>query len=202
MLLIIGIHATFIITWSATGLFATVMADILLIISRISNFKINVLRGYFALLVLEVGIVFLRVQNLFSFLIIDILHKDLTFTGRTDIWDRSMSMIAKKPILGWGSMEQIFETLLLGQTHSHNAILEQLFRGGIVYYLAFLILIILIHNHTVRFMKNRLVKDATIILFVIWIICVTESILEDYIVYLLLAVLYSIKYIMKEDKMR
>ncbi|MFR3202482.1 MAG: O-antigen ligase family protein [[Clostridium] leptum] len=47
-------------------------------------------------------IVIFRMQNLFAFLIEDILHKNLTLTGRTVIWDRTLELIGEKPILGHG----------------------------------------------------------------------------------------------------
>lgn len=53
---------------------------------------------YFALFI-TIMIVFFRVQNIFSFLIVDILHKDITLTNRIFLWNNSFNLIFDKNII-------------------------------------------------------------------------------------------------------
>ena len=79
-------------------------------------------------------------QNLFAFLIEDILHKNLTLTGRTVIWDRTLELIGEKPILGHGvpfyedrKLQYAIETKWINKAaglHAHDRFLETLYRGG------------------------------------------------------------------------
>lgn len=76
--------------------------------------------------------VVLNFQSYFSFIIVDILHKDVTFSSRTIIWGYAMKKIALHPWLGYGHLlPSTYETILRG-THPHNQILLQLFQGGIL----------------------------------------------------------------------
>ena len=75
------------------------------------------------------------------FLIEDILHKNLTLTGRTVIWDRTLELIGEKPILGHGvpfyedrKLQYAIETKWINKAaglHAHDRFLETLYRGGI-----------------------------------------------------------------------
>ena len=90
-------------------------------------------------------------QYLASDLIVNTLHKDLTLSHRTIIWDKALEMISDKPILGYGMSDSVniftvnhdytgnnnnVWTTLSG----HNQILQILYYGGIVLLLAFVFL--------------------------------------------------------------
>ena len=68
------------------------------------------------------GIVLLRLQNIFSFIIQNILGKDLTFTGRTRIWDNAIEFIKARFIIGYGKETGAVIASKLGDikfTHAH-----------------------------------------------------------------------------------
>lgn len=86
-------------------------------------------------LVLFILIVLLRFQNLFSFLIVDVLHKDLTFTNRIYLWDVAIGAIKTSPLFGNGyltiaSRHALYTSLSI-QT-AHDQILEYGFVGGLI----------------------------------------------------------------------
>ena len=95
IVLIIAIHFTLFYIWTGTGIVSILVMDILLIWRIRKLKKITILREYLIYLVITIIVVFLRLQNVFSFLIVDLLHKDLTFTGRTNIWDKAIDYIVK-----------------------------------------------------------------------------------------------------------
>ena len=80
--------------------------------------------------------VLLRRVPLLSDFITHVLKRDLTFTGRAEIWDTAMRRIAERPILGRG-YHDISTTELVtpyGQivTHAHDALLDTLYKYGVV----------------------------------------------------------------------
>ena len=77
----------------------------------------------------------------------DVLHKDLTLTGRLIIWPGVLEDVAKKPIFGYGISADgsiFYDTVYnTGWTkldgvwlHAHNEFLQTLYEGGIVTLLA------------------------------------------------------------------
>lgn len=194
VLLLIAIHVTLIFTWCGTGLMAILVVDALLLIFRFVQIDFSVLKGYIGYLLAVLCIVILRLQNLFSYLIVDVLKKDLTFTGRTKMWDSAILLIKKNPILGYGYMGQESETILLGGPHTHNILLEQLLRGGIIYAILFAAMIFLLNAKLKRSKKHLREADVitmmSLITVSIWLAGITENIMEDYILYLLFATLF------------
>ena len=76
-----------IISWNSTMIIATMIISILFALRHSLLKKLNILVYIIVYLILELGIVFLRLQNSFSSLIVTILHRNLSFTGRTAIWN-------------------------------------------------------------------------------------------------------------------
>ena len=97
---------------------------------------INMTNGIIASAVILIGIVFFNIQTFMSFLIENILGKNLTFTGRLSVWKMSILYFLKKPILGYGYLsgdeyEQMYNSSLWA-AHPHNYILYILLTGGLL----------------------------------------------------------------------
>ena len=132
-----------VIRWSATSL----VALLFLIIYFIDPLKKFVLRNYkkilIFVLILNFLIVIFRVQNIFEYIIVDLLNKSLTFTGRTYIWDNVISFIKEKPFLGYGfelSSFRYLKTSYFRAFHAHNEILEIIYKTGFIGFFVFVIL--------------------------------------------------------------
>lgn len=94
-------------------------------------------------IVFFVGIICFQVQNHFSYLIETVLQKDLSFTGRVEIWERSLYYISDNPLIGYGAEDNSLRIVKFNDTsalHCHNMVLELLYSGGIVLLIAFLVL--------------------------------------------------------------
>lgn len=94
-------------------------------------------------LALFVLIVVLRLQEAFSFLIVDLLGKDLSLTNRTILWDIALEQISERPMFGWGVQSISYLHLLYGSysvVSPHNQILEYAFQGGIIVVAIFLLI--------------------------------------------------------------
>lgn len=83
--------------------------------------------------------------DIFSFIIVNILHRDLTLTTRTTIWRITINKIVDKPIIGNGYMSgEQFESMLpsIIGINAHNTILMIAFIGGIVLSITFIWLLL------------------------------------------------------------
>ncbi|MGM9962576.1 MAG: O-antigen ligase family protein [Holdemanella porci] len=88
-----------------------------------------------------VAVLFFKVQNSFSWLLVDIMHKGLSLSSRTFIWGDALNIIKENLFFGRGSFTnaEISSYILYGTTHAHNIILELLMRTGVIGTLAYLI---------------------------------------------------------------
>lgn len=189
--LVTAIHLTIFLTFSATGVMGIVVVDILLLLSFFKNIKISLFQSYLTLIGLELAIVFFRIQNLFSFIIVDLLDKDLTFTGRTKDWDLALNLIPNNLLFGHGMMDQATEKIVLGDVFCHNSLLEQLFRGGIVYFLVFSFAIFMISKQLKK-INSITIQNSILIMCGYWVLAMTEVVLEGTIMCSMLSFLYII----------
>ncbi len=131
-----GMFLNSILVWSASSLVACASIPVLLAIFL----KMRELRkrgGLVSLLVGALGtlaVPILRLQNLFSFIIVNILHKDLSLTARTKVWDSAISTISKAPVFGYGvERDDVMLTRFDGKVISaHNYFLDTAYYGGFV----------------------------------------------------------------------
>lgn len=191
-LLILAVHITVFYTWIGTGIVTIAVIDLLLVLYYFMNLKFSLLSSYLVFLGVEIGIVFLRIQNIFRFIIEDILHKDLTFTGRTYIWDRAIELFCKSPVYGYGNLTQAQESRILGDVYCHNGFLEQLFRGGIGEWFFFFLIILFVSWEAGKF-HGRIIENKIVFVFIaVCVASIAESMFEHYLVSLMLLFLYVI----------
>lgn len=125
-----------VVAYSATSLLALVA--LLIGIALISNVKLrkylNAFTYVVAYFVAFFSVVVFRVQYNFSPLLEAILGKNASFTGRTDIWDKAISLLNLDHLLfGYhGTTEPllVINGTLFGT--AHNTVLNDLLWGGIV----------------------------------------------------------------------
>lgn len=81
--------------------------------------------------------------------IVSLLNRDVTFTGRTYVWKKVLFWIHKSLIIGWGIEydEVIMKKIsVLGDTafvKCHNTYLDMLYSGGILMFIAYVLLIVI-----------------------------------------------------------
>lgn len=106
------------------------------IYSKISTKIINIIY-----IILFTSVILFQFQNNFSPIIENVFHKDITFTGRTEIWEKSIFFIKNKPILGYGlesSEIRVKKMNDISGLNCHNMLLEILYDGGIILFILFL----------------------------------------------------------------
>lgn len=87
-----------VISWNSTMMLTTIVILILGMFRKRRILRFSMGSYVFLYLILEIGIVFLRVQNYFSFIIEDVLNRNLSFTGRTYVWNYYINQFANEGI--------------------------------------------------------------------------------------------------------
>lgn len=151
-----------------------VMVFVLLFFDFAVNVKAYVIKwfngivAFASIIALNLIFVFLQIQAQIPgirFLFEDILHKDITITGRSGIWSFALGLWYKSPKWGYG-------TGLVGMQESggwydfiriygpHNQFLYMLLSGGIITFSAYILLVFYV---SIKLYKNR--KDKMYIIF-------------------------------------
>ena len=151
--------------------------------------KIILRLSFWVLTIINILLVVFRIQDLFKYLIVDVLGEDLTLDGRTYIWDEALFYISKNPLWGYGQNSGI--TLLTDYNMStHNQLLGWAFRYGIVGLVVMLALCIwLIYRFSVDDIRGRIVRLIFTLLSLMWI---TEHMLSDIMFVLITIVLFNL----------
>ncbi len=198
---------TYYLEWAASCLvsIALLIFYVIFIYKRKTMKKILDFRFIFGFtFIIFLIIVVFRWQNNFSWLIVDILHKDLTFTGRLVIWDKTLFQICKHPILGLGVQNEKIRLAKLGIYHAHSNFLNVLLESGIIGFVAFLNVFRVATKSLTRKenMNNEIASICTFALFVYLISTLVEVIMDDYLFYILLNICYFIPFITDKKKKR
>ncbi len=179
--LLLCITITTIITWSATGVVGWFFMTVYIIFIYRSRLTavFNSLFLYLLYALAFISIVLLRLQYYFSYIIEDVLHKNITFTGRTDIWDISINLIKRSPIIGYGVYEGHGFVFYRGQYYySHNAILEILIQGGAIALIFFIAMLVVSCISLYRHKNNHISGIITFTVFTLLSMMIMEAYLS------------------------
>lgn len=188
--------------FSATTVVAYIVFLIYLLFGKhIDKFNIFNSKNYFlSYIAVFWSIVILRLQNLFSFIIVDVLGKKLTFTGRTLIWDRVINLMKEHWVLGHGQQDKMFIAKALGHPNfnsAHNTTLDVLYKGGLISLILHIIMVILPIKELYKYRENKIAKFMSVILFCFFIMLNFEARNEYSGFYMILLSCYHISYILK-----
>ena len=141
---------------SATSFLGLFAFGMMLLINR-KKVRFTVYHGLLISLLVFVFVVWLRQLDIFKTLIVEILHKDMTLTKRTRIWDNGLKFFLQKPILGYGvEATKVAKERFLGYETTHNKMLYTLYQGGICLYAAFIGIIITAARRLDKFREDKL----------------------------------------------
>ncbi len=128
---------------SATTTVGLIVFILLLVVEKFDVLKvINRKALMLGIVVLFVSINILNMQSIFSQMIVDMLGKDLTFTGRVRLWEIALQGFFGAPILGHGIDPEVQRAVFLGVSSAHNQILDILYQTGIVGLILFLAIMV------------------------------------------------------------
>lgn len=120
---------------SMTSLVLIIVIEAFYLWTRFWNYPpsiISIFIGAYA--VLEAFFLFVGKIGPISDFVVNVLHRSVTFSGRTEIWDLAMNAIGKSPLVGTGcqTLENsgLWTYSLTQVSHCHNAALDILYKGG------------------------------------------------------------------------
>ena len=181
--LIISLISTILVN-NGTGIVGLMIIIIFILFTKfINKFSvINIKNGVYTYLTLFICIVILRLQNLFKFLIVDILHKDLTFTGRIYVWDKALKMIKNKPLLGYGNVSFEYSRVVYS---THNTILGIMHKTGLLGLIMYFVIIFGTEKELYITRKNYISKFVSSVVFSYLIMMLTEAYAFKYFLFIL-----------------
>lgn len=169
-------------TWSVGAMLGMILLTFLMIVFSKEN-KGSVIKNldfkyyFIIIIILNVSLVFFNVQKLFEPFIVNVLHKDVTLTGRTLIWHNAIEIIKKHFIIGIGSQPvSYFKGLFLANQHPHNLFLSILLVSGIIGFVLYLILFFLIDKSNVKIEKTNIKFIINISLFALLFMSLVDTI--------------------------
>lgn len=132
----------FLCSKSSTTIVGFILLMLYIILEEKKVFKSrNIIFVYVVFLVLFVYVCVFDNNRYFMSFISSNTGKDITFTGRVFIWEKTIQAICNKPWMGYG-FEDVGKTIdLIGQTTAHNKYLWVLYRGGIVGLFLFILIL-------------------------------------------------------------
>ncbi|MGL4992018.1 MAG: O-antigen ligase family protein [Sarcina sp.] len=177
--------ATLFISGSSTGIVVAIFSVICILMKKIP-IKLLAL----AYIIIFLFIVVLRKLSFLEYFVEEVLKKDLTFTGRTYIWDKSFELIGEKFWIGYGKGTNIIsEYFQVNETH--NWFLEALLNYG---FLGTLIIMYIFYRCLNNLIKNKCIESNIIFIgiFLYGIIGLTESIVLKLDLWILICI--ALKY--------
>lgn len=201
---IIPITAAFLMLFSylttqpATALIALILELILIIctftIGKKKELKLVNYKTFLIIwIILFLIIIVFRLQDIFSWLIVDKMNKDLTFTGRTFIWDRCFDYFLTSPVIGNGVINFNLRASLVNIYHAHSTILNVLIEGGIIGIISYFSMIICAGQSLEKSKNKKVKKLISIMFFAIFILKLMDVFKADTIFYVLLIMSYYCK---------
>lgn len=170
---------------------------LLLIFSMIGNKRLlsfGTLCMFISLIIFQVFVCFsgkgFENSEIARWFIIDILGKDMTFTGRTDMWDSALRVIADSPIWGYGLVDADWFTANMSTRAigAHNFILNTMVYGGVILFILYITIVIHTLQKLIRI--HDILSRKMMAFFGILSIMMLFEVYEIPLVLLLLTIMY------------
>lgn len=157
---------------------------------------------YIASIVISVSIVVFRIQEKFSYIITEVLHRDLTFTDRTMIWSNVLSRIAQRPLWGYGLQTGSAAEYYISATHAHNYMLNLIYTGGFVAFIIITVLWLLSSRYCKEFFHLKSCKVLMFICASFLIMGIAEALTEAPLMYPLLILISKLEFFQEKSYVR
>ena len=192
---------TLILGRSVTGLFALCT---LIFLYSIKIYKAPWFHSYFITgtwLASNFLLVIFRFQNIFAPLLA-LFGKNVTLTGRTYIWDTTLQMIMKSPLIGYGKRSAEYRAGLVSRAYAavdaHNFVLEVIFVGGLIALFLISVFFVMLLKRLYFFRYHPYTKIVLLIMSCFFVLILTLSFFTSPLLYTFLFVSWHIKDMVNE----
>ena len=208
MTYIIGV-VTLAVVWSVASLAILIIIGLGFLVLTVANkydIKINSYIILILLITLSVTIVFFKIQNCFENFIVNVLHKSITLSYRTIMWDDAKEMLIKNPVnlifgFGYFDTQDSFIHMPIKVNHLHNIIMDPLFAGGIIGLTIYIGNLCIISNSINKISENNK-RNNICLIFGTLLLLLTFDTFEMYQIYyfILFLILQAPKFCNSENK--
>lgn len=182
--------------WSATAIlgYMFIIISIILIINKKLLFLFNFKFMFLSYIIIWMTIVYLNSFAFFRGIITKLLKKDMTFSGRTNIWEKVIETIPESLWYGFGNNTYVIPNRVT-EFRSHNMILQLILDNGIIGLLLFLICLIIVGLQFKKYKSDKISLVLIAGIFSILLGGIAESYKLNYLFLLLLVSYnYSVSY--------
>ena len=129
-------------------------------------------------------------NDLARWFIVDVLEKDMTFTGRTEMWDSALRVIAESPVWGYGFVDSDWFHAHMSSRAigAHNFILNTMVYGGVMLLVLYLAIAAKSIGNLIRI--NDITSIKMIAAFGVMSIMMLFEVYGISLVFLLLTIMY------------
>lgn len=182
----------------ATGICELFIIVILFIILKKerNEKKINFLWMAIAILLLNISMTLYGIQNNIIKIVSDIFNKDITLSGRTEIWAKCVEKLSHSPIAGVGKDAVV--NIGLTQRPAHNQWLHVAMEGGYMAMFILIIAIIFSFSYLNRKCQRSWYKIVGICMISILVGSITE--IQTYVPFLF--VIYDLPYLLERESIK
>ncbi len=159
---------------------------------------LNLFSVYIISAAVFLGIVLSQIQSKFSWLIENVLQRNLTFTTRTYIWNRAISLFVNNKIWGMGYISSLGYSQIMGSkyaTHPHNYFLYILLCGGVVLLMVLTIGIIFADKMIQKYSGNIYSKIILFTLISFFVMGIVEALVSTVLMYPILIMAMNLDHI-------
>lgn len=173
---------TLIYKWSASAMLCFLLWIIVFIDIKLCKQAVKI---YILTVLANVTVIVFKIQNYFNNLLQNVLHKSLTLSGRTFLWDKILNDLVSFKYLGIG-MQTIefdqnyfftsndYQLQFLAVSHAHNSYMTVLYRSGICGLISYMIVWVL----SLKKLKQNREHPLSNVLFIALVIVMLLSIFD------------------------
>lgn len=191
---------TLIYFWSAGALLVESLFLIYYIFIYKAKIKISPNRYFWVAVISFIALVFFRIQDIFAFLIVDILHKDLTLSDRTIIWDKVINIIQQNNLIGIGIRESNDMINMISAFHSHCDFLNILLQSGYLGLGTYLIILNRGFNSLKKFKSNNVAQLIAFSIGALLIMLLVDTFDITANLFILICLAYNIRYLVERKE--
>lgn len=150
-------------SWNATMMMCSALLFVLYVFRNNLFSRLTIWHYVLCYLLLEIIIVFLRITDYFTDFFVNVLHRNVTFTGRTYVWDIYIEQYSNGNLFNW-LFGNFGETL--SSKNTHNMFLGLLCYSGGVGLFLYAILVVVTCTRLYKSRNTDYSKFISILLFV------------------------------------